>query len=75
MLEETEIKKMDQQWKRKKFLTDAELCEMMRVSPQTTRRWRQTKKITFIKTPSGAIRYTPKHVEEFESRFEQRARP
>lgn len=74
MLNEQDIKLMQQQFDRKKYFTDPELCEMMGVSAWTTARWRRLKQIGYIRTPSNTIRYTRRHVEEFEARFEQRAK-
>lgn len=73
MFQEKEIEEMRHAWRDKKYFTDAELCAMFQVSPQTTARWRKQRKIGFWRTSSGTIRYTKAHVEEFERRFEQRA--
>jgi predicted site-specific integrase-resolvase len=70
---EQDIATIKAEWERKKYFTDSELCAMYDVSPQTTLRWRKQKKIAYLRTPSGTIRYLRRHVEEFEARCEQKA--
>lgn len=46
------------------YLTTAEVCELLRVSPRTLQRWRLTRKITSVRL-SGKILYPRTALEIF----------
>lgn len=74
MLMEKDLQVLEAQWARKKYFSTVELARMFGVSTQTIAKWRKLGKLGFIKTPSGTVRYLRRHVEEFEARFEERAK-
>jgi len=51
--------------KDKLFYTDKDLCEALEVDRRTLHRWREKRLISFIRTPTGKIRYTREHIEEW----------
>lgn len=57
-----------------KRYTDQEFCELYGIDRRTSKRWRERRYINFIKTESGRIFYTERHIEEFEKRGEKNAR-
>lgn len=56
-----------------KHYTDAEFCEMYGIDRRTSARWRKTRQIAYIKTPTGKIRYLQRHIDAYEKRNEKKA--
>lgn len=61
------------QLEEKKY-TDKEFCDMYGIDRRTSKRWRDKRIIGYILTPTGKIRYLPRHIEAFEKRNEKKAK-
>lgn len=58
----------------KRYYTDEELCELFDCSKRTTKRWRDTNQIGFLRAPgSQLIRYSRAQLEAFEKKIEHKA--
>lgn len=57
-----------------KKYTDKEFCEMYEIDRRTAKRWRDSRIIGFIRTPTGKIRYLQRHIDAFERRNEVKAK-
>jgi predicted site-specific integrase-resolvase len=55
------------------YYTDEEFCEKMKITRRTSKRWRDTRQIGYIKTPTGKIRYLQRHLDAYNKRNEKKA--
>jgi predicted site-specific integrase-resolvase len=58
----------------RRYYTEKEFCELMRISRKTAFEWRKKKLISFVRTPTGIIRYRLSDIEAYERRNAVRAR-
>lgn len=58
----------------KTYYTDKEFCAMFEIDRRTSQRWRERRYISYIRTPSGKIRYLQAHIEAFNKRNEKKAK-
>lgn len=52
----------------KRYYTEKEFCKLMGISRKTAFEWREKKMISYLRTPSGIIRYRQSDIEKFEQR-------
>ncbi len=58
----------------KRYYTEKEFCEMMGISRTTAFEWRKRKMISFVRSPTGVIRYRRSDIEAYEQRNSVRAK-
>jgi predicted site-specific integrase-resolvase len=58
----------------KRYYTEKEFCDLMRISRKTAFDWREKKIISFVRSPTGVIRYRPSDIEAYERRNSVRAK-
>ncbi len=56
----------------KRYYTEKEFCDMMGITRKTAHKWRKSREIGFMRTPTGLIRYRHSDIEEYERRNGQR---
>jgi predicted site-specific integrase-resolvase len=58
----------------KRYYSEKEFCKMMDISRKTAHKWRKTKAIGFMRTPTGLIRYRASDIEAYERRTGNKAK-